>query len=527
MDKRSDRHKKQKTLNPKYKGVDYPPYESPIFLEDNPEEAEKLKEKQAQEARLNAQKEKSKQYNKNKRPEAIRTKDPEPEDEYDDEYEASDDDYIYQESIGEKIGNLFSNKYVLIGIGTVIAAIIGISAWAALSRPADTNNNATGSTDSAVTLSEEEVSEALASTKDAILSIQEQLNPAYLYNSFAEGIVSSQIKNTQTGETLTKNDSLFQTLNYDPTKDLAGTNDSAFRTEALPLYTQSFLSSEFDPAIIDNAKTAYAELELPSRSSLNGDDQGYDAIKDAYQNINVQISALEIKTSIESKLNNLTITPVYTAPTINTAAILKDEIPADTLTDISSEIAKLESSSENQKLVVALYNKAFDVINDQQNKINDAKTAINTASNDSTDRNIKAAEAAIKAVTSKTIQDKLTNQLSNAKDTLAKNNELDEAIKEQDKLKESLQKEYDEKIAKINDDHQKAIDELTKTKDQEYTKKVEDMTNEKNEAVQAAKDELQRKINTLQSENAQLQQSNTALQEANKELQNQINELTK
>lgn len=524
MDKRSDRHKKPKTMNPKYNNVDYPPYESPIFLEDNPEEAKKVQKRLEAEARKNAQK---KQESHTHRPEAIKIKEKaKPKEEPIDEDDIdTEDEYIYRESIGEKLGRILSNKIAL-GVIAGILLIGGIGAYAAMNRSSN-NNAGTATSDSAVTLTEEQVSEALASTKEAIITLQDQLNPSYLYNASAEGLVSSQIKNTDTGEELSKSSDLFKELNYDPTNDMAGTNNTAFRTEALPLYTQSFLGPNFDPAIIDQVKQSYDEIELPSKSSLDGDDQGYDAVKDAYQNINVQISALELKSSIESKLNDLTITPVYTAPTVNTETILKAEVPADTISSITADIAKLESLSENQKLVVAMYNKALGVIDGQQSKIDDARSAITTANDESSDKNIKTAETAIKAVTSKSIQETLIDELSNAKDTLAKNNELDKAIKEQDELKEKLQKEYDEKVTKLKEDHQKEIDTLTKTKDADYTKKVEDMTNEKNEAVQAAKDELQSKLDSLQSENAQLQQSNSALQEANRQLQEQIDALNK
>lgn len=521
MATRSDKHRKRpKTQVPKYSHIDYPPYEKPIYVEDDPDEKEKLAAKQKRDEKLIS---KTPNYKKayasddyiepeieKDTQEEIINDEPTHEEKEEQSYTHDDnnDDYIYKPSLWETI----TSQPLYIGGAIASILIIGAISYALLSpsKPSPT-------------------SDELKQTKEALVQIQGYLNNIYLYNTFAEGSITSEIINTETREKLTAQDKLFEELGHDPAKNMSNTSKNAFKSDAVALYTQSFLKYEVSQTDIDNAKNSFERLVIPERAELEKSENnnalvGYDAIVDAAKSIELQLKALDLKLDIERRINELTLSPIYITPSVDSSVGIKDEVSESTLSLLEKDIQRLLSVDASQELVTIAYTNALDIIKEQNQQVIDANDAIDEAVDTVTDASIKKAEAAINKLKSADLRTLLNLKLANTKDTLAKNKELDQAIKENDELREKLEKEYENKISELNEKHKTEIDALTKTKDADYTKKVQDMTEEKNQAVQAARSEMQTEVNRLQNENAELQQSNTTLQNEIQRLQDQLNQ---
>lgn len=545
MATRSDKHRKRpKTQVIKYSHIDYPPYEAPIYVEDDPNEKEKLAAKQKRDEKLISKTPKYKkayasddyiepEIEKDTQEEIINDESPhEEKKEQSYTHDDNNDDYIYKPSLWETI----TSQPLYIGGAIASILIIGAISYALLSpskpspssdEPGTTITNPSGET--VGSLKNKTVSDELKQTKEALIQIQGYLNNIYLYNTFAEGTITSEIINTETREKLTAQDKLFEELGHDPAKNMSNTPKNAFKSDAVALYTQSFLKYEVSQTDIDNAKNSFERLVIPERAELEKSENnnalvGYDDIVDAAKNIELQLKALDLKLDIERRINELTLSPIYITPSVDSSVGIKDEVSESTLSLLEKDIQRLLSVDATQELVTIAYTNALDIIKKQNQQVIDANDAIDEAVDTITDASIKKAESAINKLKSADLRTLLNLKLANTKDTLAKNKELDQAIKKNDELREKLEKEYANKISELNEKHKTEIDTLTKTKDADYTKKVQDMTEEKNQAVQAARSEMQTEVNRLQNENAELQQSNTTLQNEIQRLQDQLNQ---
>ena len=516
MATRSDKHRKRpKTQVTKYSHIDYPPYESPIYVEDDPNEKEKLAAKQKRDEKLISKTPKYKkayasddyiepEIEKDTQEEIINDESPhEEKKEQSYTHDDNNDDYIYKPSLWETI----TSQPLYIGGAIASILIIGAISYALLSpskpsptsdEPGTTITNPSGET--VGSLKNKTVSDELKQTKEALVQIQGYLN-----------------------------NKLFEELGHDPAKNMSNTPKNAFKSEAVALYTQSFLKYEVSQTDIDNAKNSFERLVIPERAELEKSENnnalvGYDEIVDAAKNIELQLKALDLKLDIERRINELTLSPIYITPSVDSSVGIKDEVSESTLSLLEKDIQRLLSVDASQELVTIAYTNALDIIKKQNQQVIDANDAIDEAVDTITDASIKKAESAINKLKSADLRTLLNLKLANTKDTLAKNKELDQAIKKNDELREKLEKEYANKISQLNEKHKTEIDTLTKTKDADYTKKVQDMTEEKNQAVQAARSEMQTEVNRLQNENAELQQSNTTLQNEIQRLQDQLNQ---
>lgn len=299
------------------------------------------------------------------------------------------------------------------------------------------------------------ITKTLNPTITKLNNINKQLDDLMGYKAGSDENYSTTIINTTTNKTLSINDKeMFADIKYDGSIDLTPNkiDNTVFDKNHSFKYISTFLKPNIKNEQIYKLKEAWGavkELKPTNYKNQNVNDQFTKEIS-VYKITKDRVNQTLLKISIESNLNELTETPIYSMPSVNVNAPLKTKISKSQYDDINDNITKLDKASNNNIILISKYKLALSTIQNQTDIITKAQSLVELAEKSMSDKSINDAQDAINLAKDSKLKSDMNDQLSKVKSKW----------NDQKKKEEALKKANDDKIKKEKEDKAKK-DKLT------------------------------------------------------------------
>lgn len=501
---------KQKTKVLKYKNVHYPPYESPIIVEndDAPEDIELPEGAFIEGAEKRVRK---------KRP-IVDAEDP---DDIEIEY---DDTYNYKNPVSEYTAPIIIGALII--IIAIFIFFLSTRIWPAIVQIEQQNKGkvemvaSVANTEALVALNTTSVDPQLEDYKNALLALRGDLYDLLVYNGI-ESINATKIVENGSLTELTPNKDILVTLDINMVNDLATKNTNTVLTHKAEPYIFGFIKNDAARSDVEQLTQQAEQLVLPD--SIASDTLGYQTLVDATAQLILQTKLIAQKQVLESNINQYFDTPIIASDRLNIDDVAFLSIPSDAdLEGIEKAIRSIDSESTSQTIVVAAYELSLKTMKNQINKIQGIEESLTVETEKPNQRNIVDIKKKIDKLPDGSVKSTLTDQWQTLQNKLDEQKASDAEAKELAEQQENTKKDAQKEIERIKESTQQEIDRLNEAH-AEQTKQLESTITQN---YQSQIDSLRDELNTRLSENDTLKQQNDLLMQQIQDLQKQVDQTT-
>lgn len=501
---------KQKTKVLKYKNVHYPPYESPIIVEndDAPDDIELPEGAFIEGAEKRVRK---------KRP-IVDAEKPE------DIEIVYDDTYNYKNPVLEHAGQIIIG--VLIIIISIFVFFLVARIWPAIVQAEQQNKDkaeivaSVTNPEALVALNTTTVDPQLEDYKNALLALRDDLYDLLVYNGI-ENTNATKIVESGSLTELTPNNDILVALDVNMVNDLATKNTNTVLTHKAEPYIFGFIKNDATRSDVEQLTQQAEQLVLPD--SIASDTLGYQTLVDATAQLTLQTKLIAQKQILESNINQYVDTPIISSNQLNIDDVAFLSIPNDAdLEGIEKAIRAIDSESTSQTIVVAAYELSLKTMRNQINKIQGIEESLAVETEKPNQRNIVDIKKKIDKLPDGSVKSTLTDQWQTLQNKLDEQKASDAEAKELAEQQENTKKEAQEEIERIKESTQQEIDRLNEAH-AEQTKQLESTITQN---YQSQIDSLRDELNTRLSENDTLKQQNDLLMQQIQDLQKQVDQTT-